>query len=137
MNKPKRILVLCTGNSCRSQMAEVILNHDLGGHVEALSAGTHPQPAVASGALEALQMAGYKTDDLIPKSVESVLTQHIDLVITVCDHAQGNCPALPARTRHIHMPFHDPHGESLESFIRVRDEIRDRLVSVVKMHFLL
>ncbi|MDZ4297790.1 MAG: arsenate reductase ArsC [Moraxellaceae bacterium] len=135
MTTPKKILVLCTGNSCRSQMAEAILNHDLAGQVVALSAGTVPQPVVAEGALTALQLAGLQTSELFPKTVDSVLSADIDLIITVCDHANEHCPTLPETTEHIHAPFHDPHGEQLDSFIQVRDEIREQLVNLVRLHF--
>jgi len=72
VNRPHTVLVLCTGNSCRSQMAEVLLNHDLAGQVRALSAGTQPQPGVAAGAIEALRLAGLDTDGLYPKDIESM-----------------------------------------------------------------
>lgn len=128
---PKTVLVLCTGNSCRSQMAEALLNHDLAGQVRALSAGTRPQPKVADGAIAALADAGLPTAGLYPKDVDAVLDESIDLVVTVCDNAKESCPIFPRPVRQIHLPFHDPHGEPLESFIRVRDEIRARLVPAV------
>jgi len=128
----KTVLVLCTGNSCRSQMAEVILNHELAGRVRALSAGTVPQPRVAEGALAALKLAGLPTEGLYPKDIEAVLGEAIDLVVTVCDNARESCPVFPKPVPRIHAPFHDPHGEPLESFVRVRDEIRARLVPAVR-----
>lgn len=127
-----RVLILCTGNSCRSQMAEALLNHDLQGKVKAVSAGTRPQSKVAEGALQALQLAGLDTQGLYPKEVDTFLDQSIDLVVTVCDHAQEACPIFPRPVPKLHLPFHDPHGESLDSFIRVRDEIRARLVPAVQ-----
>jgi len=127
----KTVLVLCTGNSCRSQMAEVLLNHDLAGQVRALSAGTRPQPKVADGAIAALQAAGLPTDGLYPKDIDAVLDASIDLVVTVCDNAKESCPIFPRPVPRIHLPFHDPHGEPLESFIQVRDDIRARLVPAV------
>ena len=126
------VLVLCTGNSCRSQMAEVLLNHDLAGEVRALSAGTRPQPKVADGAIAALQDLGLRTDGLYPKDVDAVLGEDIDLVVTVCDNARETCPVFPRPVPSIHLPFHDPHGEPLESFIGVRDDIRARLVPAVR-----
>jgi arsenate reductase len=128
----KTVLVLCTGNSCRSQMAEAILNHDLAGQVHALSAGTKPQPKVAEGAIAALQAAGLPTEGLYPKDAEVFLDTPIDLVVTVCDNAKETCPVFPRPVKRIHVPFHDPHGEQLESFITVRDDIRARLVAAVK-----
>lgn len=122
------VLVLCTGNSCRSQMGEAILNHDLAGRVRALSAGTVPQPAVADGAIAALQLAGLPTDGLHPKLIDALLDESIDLVVSVCDNAKESCPIFPRPVKRIHVPFHDPHGEPLDSFIAVRDEIRRVLV---------
>jgi arsenate reductase len=132
MNPIKTVLVLCTGNSCRSQLAEVLLNHDLAGQVRALSAGTHPQPKVADGAIAALKQAGLPTDGLYPKEVEAVINESIDLVVTVCDNAKETCPMFPRPVPRIHLPFHDPHGEPLESFIAVRDDIRARLIPAVR-----
>ena len=129
--QPKTVLVLCTGNSCRSQMAEVILNQDLAGQVRALSAGTRPQPKVADGAIEALRLAGLPTDGLYPKDIDALLDEPIDLVVTVCDNAKESCPIFPRPVPRIHLPFHDPHGEPLESFVTVRDDIRTRLVPAV------
>lgn len=128
------VLILCTGNSCRSQMAEVLLNHDLAGQVRALSAGTRPQPKVADGAIAALKAAGLATDGLHPKDVDAVMQEDIDLVVTVCDNAKETCPIFPRPVKSIHLPFHDPHGEPLESFITVRDDIRTRLIPAVREH---
>ena len=130
--KTYTVLVLCTGNSCRSQMAEVLLNHDLAGQVRALSAGTRPQPKVADGAIAALKQAGLPTDGLHPKDIDAVMNEDIDLVVTVCDNAKEACPIFPKPIPAIHLPFHDPHGEPLESFIAVRDDIRNRLVAAVR-----
>ena len=128
----KTVLVLCTGNSCRSQMGEAILNHDLAGLVRGVSAGTNPQPKVADGAIEALKLAGLPTGGLIPKTVEALMDQPIDLVVSVCDNARATCPVFPRPVKRIHVGFHDPHGEPLESFIAVRDDIRARLVPAVR-----
>ncbi|QLQ30729.1 MAG: arsenate reductase ArsC [Candidatus Thiothrix singaporensis] len=125
------VLILCTGNSCRSQMAEAILNHDLAGQVRALSAGVKPQPEVAEGAIKALKLAGLPTEGLYPKDVDALLDEAVDLVVTVCDNAKEACPIFPNHAPTIHVPFHDPHGEPLESFVRVRDDIRSRLAPAV------
>ena len=132
MSNLKTVLVLCTGNSCRSQMGEAILNHDLAGLVRGISAGTSPQPKVADGAIEALKLASLPTDGLAPKTVEAVMHEDIDLVVSVCDNARETCPVLPRPVKRIHVGFHDPHGEPLESFIAVRDDIRARLVPAVR-----
>lgn len=132
MTTLKTVLVLCTGNSCRSQMGEAILNHDLAGLVRGISAGTVPQPKVADGAIAALKLAGLPTDALYPKLVDSLLDEPIDLVVSVCDNAKESCPIFPRPVKRIHVPFHDPHGEPLESFVSVRDDIRARLVLAVR-----
>lgn len=113
-------------------MAEAILRHDLPGQVRALSAGIRPQPAVAEEALEALRLARLPAEGLYPKDLDSVLGENIDLVVTVCDGAREACPVFPRPVPNIHLPFHDPHGEPLESFIRVRDDIRARMVPAVR-----
>ncbi|HLA34520.1 MAG TPA: arsenate reductase ArsC [Rhodocyclaceae bacterium] len=132
VNTAKTVLVLCTGNSCRSQMAEAILNRDLAGFARALSAGTRPQPKVADGAIAALRDAGLPSEGLYPKDVDAVMNEAIDLVVTVCDNARESCPVFPHPVPRLHLPFHDPHGEPLESFRTVRDDIRARLVPAVR-----
>lgn len=132
MSDPKTVLILCTGNSCRSQMAEALINHDLAGQVRGISAGTRPQPKVADGAIAALKALGLPTEGLYPKDVDAVMHDAIDLVVTVCDNAKESCPVFPRPVKSIHLPFRDPHGEPLESFIRVRDDIRARLIPAVR-----
>ena len=132
MTGHKTVLVLCTGNSCRSQMAEAILRHELGNQVRALSAGTRPQPKVADGAIAALKLAHLPTEGLYAKEISAVINEPIDLVVTVCDNAKQACPIFPRPVPRIHLPFHDPHGEALESFVRVRDDIQARLVPAVR-----
>lgn len=132
MSNRKTVLVLCTGNSCRSQMGEAILNHDLAGLVRGISAGTSPQLKVADGAIKALKLAGLPTDGLAPKTVEAIMHEAIDLVVSVCDNAKEACPVFPRPAKRIHVGFHDPHGEPLDSFIAVRDDIRARLVPAVR-----
>lgn len=132
MPAKKTVMVLCTGNSCRSQMGEAILNHDLKDLVRGISSGTKPQPKVAEGAIEALKLAGIPTEGLRPKDVSAVMNEEIDLVVSVCDNAKETCPVFPRPVKRIHLPFHDPHGEPLESFIAVRDDIRARLIPAVR-----
>lgn len=132
MSNLKTVLVLCTGNSCRSQMGEAILNQELAGLVRGVSAGTSPQPKVADAAIEALKLAGLPTEGLYPKTVEAVMDQEIDLVVSVCDNAKETCPIFPRPVKRIHVGFHDPHGEPLERFVAVRDDIRARLVPAVR-----
>lgn len=126
------VLVLCTGNSCRSQMAEVLLNHDLAGRLRAISAGTRPRPKVADGAIAALSRIGLSSAGLHPKGIDAVAGEPVDLVVTVCDNAQEACPVFPGPVKKIHVGVHDPDGEALEGFERVRDDIRARVVPAVR-----
>lgn len=128
----KTVLVLCTGNACRSQMGQAILNHALAGRVRAISAGTRPQETVAAGALEALRLAGVPTDGLYPKSIDAVIGEDIDLVVSVCDDARESCPVFPRPVARIHVGFPDPHGQPLARFIAVRDDLQARLVPAVR-----
>ena len=127
----KTILVLCTGNSCRSQMAEVLLNHHIPG-IRALSAGTRPEPKVSDNAITALREEGLATENLHPKDIDAVMDEEIDLVVTVCDRAQETCPVFPRAVKVIHLPFHDPHGEPLQSFRAVRDDLKARMLPAVR-----
>lgn len=113
-------------------MAEAILRHELGNQVRALSAGTRPQSKVADGAIAALKLAHLPTEGLYAKDIAAVIDEPIDLVVTVCDNAKETCPIFPRAVPRIHLPFHDPHGEPLESFVRVRDEIKAQLVPAVR-----
>jgi arsenate reductase (thioredoxin) len=131
-NRIYSVLFLCTGNSARSIMAEAVVQYHMGDKVRALSAGTAPQPRVAEHALAALRLARLPVDGLYPKDVSAVMNEPIDLVVTVCDNARETCPIFPRPVPSIHLPFHDPHGESLESFVRVRDEIRARVLPAVR-----
>lgn len=131
MGKAKpRILVLCTGNSARSQMAEGLLKAKLGDRFEVDSAGTRPS-IVRPEAIEALREIGIDISGNRSKSVDEFADAEIDYVLTVCDNARENCPYFPARTRLVHHAFDDPADadgtfqERLAVFRRVRDEIGD------------
>lgn len=128
----KRVLILCTGNSARSQMAEGLLRDLAGDRLEVFSAGTHPRP-VRPEAIAALAELGIDISGHRSKSVDEFVGQEFDYVITVCDAANEACPAFPGRTRRIHCSFEDPsavdgpYETRLAAFRRIRDQIRDRL----------
>ncbi len=130
--KRKRVLILCTGNSARSQMAEGLLRHDGGERFEVHSAGTHPGH-VRAEAVEVMREIGIDITAHRSKSVDEFAGQQFDSVITVCDNAKENCPVFPSRTARVHWSFDDPtaaEGDApsrLAVFRRVRDEIRERL----------
>jgi len=134
----KRVLVLCTGNSCRSQMAEGFVNHLLGAEWEARSAGTAPAARVHPLAVRAMAEVGVDIAGGKPEPVGVYLDQPWDLVVTVCDSAQETCPTFPRPVQKLHISFFDPAAaegtddEKMTVFRRVRDEIRDRLVPEVR-----
>jgi arsenate reductase (thioredoxin) len=134
----KRVLVLCTGNSCRSQMAEGWINRLLGDRWEARSAGTAPAARVHPLAIRAMAEVGVDISAGRPEHVAAYLDQPWDLVVTVCDSAQEACPTFPRPVSRLHVSFFDPattagtEDERMAVFRRVRDEIRDRLVPEVQ-----
>ena len=125
------ILILCTGNSCRSQMAEAFLK-SFDSELEVYSAGTNPSAQVHPLAVQVMDESGIDISNHTPKSVDQFLDQHFDYVITVCDHARETCPVFTGDVQHqIHIGFEDPaeatgtEEEKLAVFQRVRDEIRE------------
>lgn len=137
MHQPLRTLILCTGNSARSQMAEGLLRHDGGAAFEVHSAGTKPS-LVRPEAIAALREVDIDITSHWSKSVNDFAGQEFDYVITVCDNAKENCPYFPAKTRRIHFSFDDPAAvtgtdeERLAEFRRVRDEIRTWLAGFIQ-----
>lgn len=103
-----RILVLCTGNSARSQIAEALLASLGAGRVEAASAGSRPAPRVNPYALEVLRAHGIAWEGRTPKSIDDVAGQRFDLVITVCDNARDACPYFPGARAQVHWGLPDP-----------------------------
>ena len=132
MDKRERVLILCTGNSARSQMAEGLLRHDGGPEYEVFSAGTQPS-YVRPEALQVMREAGIDISGHRSKSVEEFANQHFDYVITVCDNAKESCPIFPATTKRIHWSLEDPAAvkgseeQRLDEFRRIRDQIRTHL----------
>jgi len=129
----KRVLILRTGNSCRSQMAEAWVNHLLKDRWEARSAGTSPAECVHPLAVRVMAEVAIDISGQVPQRVEPW-----DLVVTVCDSAAETCPAFPGRVERLHVSFPDPAGatgnedERLAVFRRVRDDIRDRLLTALR-----
>jgi arsenate reductase len=129
MSVKQRVLFLCTGNSCRSQMAEGWLRHLAGDRYEAFSAGTDPH-GLDPRAVAAMAEAGVDISHHISKPVEQYLEQAFDYTITVCDRARENCPVWIGAGDLLHWSFDDPamatgtEEEVLAVFRRVRDEIR-------------
>jgi len=125
-----RILILCTGNSCRSRMAEGFLNSfDANLHVR--SAGTNPSGQVHPKAIQVMTESGVDISDGRPENVDQYLNEEWDYVITVCDNAKETCPVFIGKVKHrLHLGFEDPaeakgtEDEILSEFRRIRDEIK-------------
>jgi arsenate reductase len=127
-----RILFLCTGNSCRSQIAEGWVRHLKGDEIEAYSAGVSPK-AIDSRAVRAMAEAGIDISGQRSKSVDDLRGITFDYVVTLCDHAHQSCPAFPGRVKVVHVGFEDPpylartargEEEAMAHYRRIRDEIR-------------
>ena len=137
MNDKKRVLILCTGNSARSQMAEGLLRHDAGEQFEVESAGTKPS-SVRPEAIAAMRELGIDISGHRSKSVEEFAGQHFDYVITVCDNARETCPVFFGAGKQLHQSFDDPAAqtgsdeERLALFRRVRGELRAYLTDFAK-----
>jgi arsenate reductase len=128
----KRVLFICTSNSARSQIAEALVNHDLGDTFEAFSAGTEPK-TVHPLALRVLSEIGIDHTAARSKSIDEFAGQTFDFVITLCDAANETCPLFFGGVRRLHLGFDDPakttggQDEKLAVFRRVRDEIRKQV----------
>ena len=133
----KRILILCTGNSCRSQMAEGWVNHELRETWVARSAGTRPAEGVHPRAIKAMDEVGIDISEGRPENVEHFLDEPWDLVITVCDSARETCPVFPDPVETLHVSFPDPADatgsteDKTRIFREVRDSIREKLLSEI------
>ncbi len=133
-----KVLFLCTGNSCRSQMAEGWARHLRGNRIEAYSAGIEPGP-LDRRAVEVMAEAGVDISRQMSKHVSEVMHIPFDLVVTVCDRAAERCPVFPGSAKVIHSAFDDPPAlarhpanqkEAIGHYRRVRDEIR-RFVEIL------
>jgi len=128
----KRVLILCSGNSARSQMAEGLLRHDAGDRFEVASAGTKPVQ-VRPEAITVMQELGIDISGHRSKSVDEFAGRRFDYVLTVCDNAKETCPIYPGQAVRLHNNFDDPAAAQgpdevrLAVFRRVRDELRNYL----------
>lgn len=131
----RRVLILCTGNSCRSQMAEALWERLGQGEWQSESAGSNPSGYVHPLAIEAMRELDIDISGYRSKSLTEFLEQPFDLVVTVCDNAHEACPTFQGARQTLHWPFDDPADaegtdeQKMVVFRRVRDEIRDRIRS--------
>jgi len=137
----KKILILCTGNSCRSQMAEGFLK-SFDKNLEVYSAGTKPAEKVNPFAVKAMKEVGIDISNGIPENVDKYINQSFDYVITVCDNAKETCPVFMGNVKHrLHIGFDDPadavgtEDEVMPVYRRVRDEIEKEFFIFYKNNF--
>ncbi|QSZ40663.1 arsenate reductase ArsC [Sulfurimonas aquatica] len=137
MNEKKRVLILCTGNSCRSIMAEALINAKLGEHVKAQSSGVKASGVVNPNAQTLLESRGLWRDEYHSKVIETLIDEEFDLVVTVCDHAKETCPVFPKVVKTIHVGFDDPSGKAVPEYAITLDLIEKELLPVIVKEFLL
>jgi len=126
----KKVLILCTGNSCRSIIAEGLINKYFH-NIKAYSAGSNPSKKVNPYAKKVLEEENAWREEYHSKTIEEIMQYApFDLAITVCDNAAKNCPIFP-NTKTIHIPFEDPDGKEYEEFIKTKKEIKKRLFPVL------
>ncbi|MBV5277497.1 MAG: arsenate reductase ArsC [Campylobacteraceae bacterium] len=131
----KKVLILCTGNSCRSIIAEALVNANLKG-IKAYSAGVRASGKVNAYAKRVLEEEGIWSEEYHSKSLDEVLHVDYDLVVTVCDHAHETCPMFPKPIPKIHVGFSDPDGKDYGAFILTCKAIKAELLPIIweKLH---
>jgi arsenate reductase len=127
----KKVLVLCTGNSCRSIIAEALINAKISG-VVANSSGVKATKRVNPNAQKLLEQKGIWRSEYHSKTLDSVINNSYDLVVTVCDNAQETCPIFPKPVLKIHVGFEDPDGKDFNEFEKIYNEIEKILIPKVK-----
>ncbi len=127
----KKVLILCTGNSCRSIIAEALINKYIDG-IRAYSSGVRASGKVNPNAKKVLQEDGSWDDKYHSKVIDEVIDIQFDLIVTVCDHANETCPMFPKSAPKIHISFEDPDGKEYGAFVDTLNEIRDELLPKVK-----
>jgi len=128
----KNVLILCTGNSCRSIMAEALINAKLGDCVEAQSSGVSASGTVNPIAQALLEKQGFWREEYHSKLIETVLDTAFDLIITVCDNAKETCPMFPKAVKTIHMGFEDPSSKENIEYEKTLTLLEDELLPLVK-----
>ena len=127
----KKVLILCTGNSCRSIIAEAIINKELGDDIKAYSSGVKASGKVNPNAKKVLEQNNAWDNNYHSKVIEDVLDINYDLVITVCDNAKESCPIFPKQSKVIHIGFEDPDGKEFDEFVKTYNLIKNNLIPKV------
>ncbi|QKF76387.1 arsenate reductase ArsC [Arcobacter defluvii] len=123
----KKVLILCTGNSCRSIIAEALINAKLDG-ISADSSGVRASGKVNPNAKKLLEEKGIWKEEYHSKTLDAVIDNDYDLIVTVCDHANETCPMFPKPIKKIHVGFEDPDGKGFEAFEETYKEIEEILL---------
>ena len=131
----KNVLILCTGNSCRSIIAEALINKELKG-VKAYSSGVKASGKVNINAKKVLEEYNIWKDEYHSKTIEDIIHISYDLVITVCDNAKKVCPIFSSNTKIIHVGFEDPDGLDYNEFVNTYNLIKDELLPIVSKELL-
>jgi arsenate reductase len=126
----KKVLILCTGNSCRSIIAEALINKYL--NIEAYSSGVNPTGKVNPNAQKVLEEEGAWREGYHSKTLDSLAHLEFNLVVTVCDHAREVCPHFPKKVQVIHVGFEDPTGKEFEAYQETLEEIKKKLLPIVR-----
>ena len=127
----KKVLILCTGNSCRSIIAEALINKHLDG-IDAYSSGVKASGEINANAKKILQQNDCWEDNYHSKILDKVIDIDFDLVVTVCDNAKETCPIFPSKIKTIYMGFDDPDGKDFSEFEKCFDLIKTNLLPLVQ-----
>ena len=136
MSNKNKVLILCTGNSARSQMAEGFMREMGGNNFEVASAGINPTQ-IRSEAIEVMKEIGIDISQHLSKDVDRFVADNFDYVITVCDNANERCPVFPGHAKRIHWSFADPaqvegdKATKLSAFRTIRDQIKQRIATFI------
>jgi arsenate reductase len=127
----KKVLILCTGNSCRSIIAEALINKYLD-NVIAKSSGVKASGKVNANAKKVLQENNCWDNNYYSKTIDKVINEDFDLIVTVCDNAKESCPIFPNAVKTIHIGFKDPDGKEYKEFIKTYNDIKNILLPKVE-----
>ena len=128
----KKVLILCTGNSCRSIIAEALINKKLSQNIKAYSSGVNASGKVNLNAKKVLELHDAWDDSYHSKVIEEIIHIDFDLVITVCDNAKESCPIFPQNIEVIHVGFEDPDHKDFSEFKKTYKLIDEQLIPIVK-----
>ena len=128
----KKVLVLCTGNTCRSIIAEALINFTYPNQIKAYSSGVKANGKVNPNAIKALHEFGIDDNTLRSKAIESMEEKEYDLVVTVCDNAKESCPVFPQNVKTLHKSFEDPTGKKFFEYLKTVNSIKEELLPLIE-----